>query len=233
MACGSFWLILHVWYPAELATLAGGAALFGLLFGVDVVIGPALTAVIASPAKPLSALRRDMAVIVLLQLAAFSYGIYSIAVARPVFLAFEIDRIQILSQADIDNVSLQGAVPALRSLPWFGPLQISVVKPAGAEAQARSIEQGLAGHDLWTDASNWREFKGSSGKAWERARPVAVLTAHQPSVVDQLQAVARRAGQDPAALRFLPAVARRGAGVALIAAPDSKIVGYLMVDGFF
>jgi len=34
-------------------------------------------------------------------------------------------------------------------------------------------------------------------------------------------------------MRFLPMTSRHASGVALLAPPDARIVGYLPVDGFF
>ncbi len=44
-------LVFLVWYPSPYSTLAGGTGLFLLIVSVDVVMGPALTAVVASPGK--------------------------------------------------------------------------------------------------------------------------------------------------------------------------------------
>ena len=45
-------LVFGFWFPAALRHLAGGADLFWLIVGVDVVCGPLLTLVIFNPAKP-------------------------------------------------------------------------------------------------------------------------------------------------------------------------------------
>ena len=76
-------LIFLVWFPSPYASMAGGASLFLLLVSIDVILGPVLTAVASSPGKPLPELRRDILVIVLVQAAAFSYGVYSISLSRP------------------------------------------------------------------------------------------------------------------------------------------------------
>ena len=68
-------LVFRVWYPPPFAAVAGGLGLFGLIVGIDVVVGPLLTAVVASAAKPLAELRRDIAVIAVFQSLAFGYGI--------------------------------------------------------------------------------------------------------------------------------------------------------------
>src|SRR5882762_3071798 len=83
-------VVFKLWYPSPFSTVAGGSALFLILISVDVTLGPALTAVIASPGKPQTEFIRDLAVIVVVQFSAFAYGLYTMALARPVALAFEV-----------------------------------------------------------------------------------------------------------------------------------------------
>ena len=82
--------LLLVWYPQPYFRLAGGPGLMLTLIGVDVVMGPVLTLVVFDPRK--KSIRIDLTVIVLLQLAAFAYGLSVIAQARPAYVVFSGDR---------------------------------------------------------------------------------------------------------------------------------------------
>ena len=44
-------LVFGVWYPYPYRSISGGLELFALVVGVDLVIGPMLTAVVFNPAK--------------------------------------------------------------------------------------------------------------------------------------------------------------------------------------
>jgi hypothetical protein len=226
------WVVFKVWYPPPLATISGGATLFLMLVGIDVVLGPALTAVVASPGKPRGELMRDLAVIVVVQAAAFGYGIYTMSLARPVAIAFEVDRLRVVSAADIDPTLLAEAPPEYRSLPWNGPRLLAAVKPTERDAALRSIDLGLAGIDLAMVPANWRDWSTQRDAAWAKARPVARLVKQYPGSAAELAAIATRAGQGVDALRFLPLVARRESWVTILA-PDAAIVGHLPHDGFF
>src|SRR5689334_12196169 len=83
-------VIYFVWYPPPFFTVSGGNTLMLLIMGVDVVIGPALTLAVFRVGK--WGLKFDLSVIAILQFAAFCYGLYIIAAARPVFLVAETDR---------------------------------------------------------------------------------------------------------------------------------------------
>lgn len=226
-------LIFRLWYPTPYDTIAGGKSLFILMISVDVVLGPALTFVIASPGKRLSEFRRDLFVIVALQLAALGFGVHSIALARPVFLSYEIDRFRVVAAADVDLAQLKEAPPELQALPWLGPRQIAAVRPADPAEQLRSIDLGLAGFDLSMFPRNWRTYPSQSEAAWRRARPCAVLLARYPSQKQEAERIVSATGRPLADIRFLPVLSRQASWVALMASPDARIVGYLPVDGFF
>ena len=225
--------VFFVWYPKPYAAVAGGLSLFLLLVGVDLVLGPALTAVVASPSKPMAELWRDLALIVTVQLAGFGYGLYTIALARPVHLAFEVDRLRVVTAADVEPSSLPAAPQPLRELPWFGPTLIAAVKPTNPAEQMKAVELGLAGIDLSMVPANWRDFSEVREEALRRSRPVAKLLAEYPELADEVGLAAAKAGLKVDTLRFLPLVSRQASWTALVAAPEVRIVGYLPVDAFF
>lgn len=226
-------LVFLVWYPSPYSILAGGTSLFLLIVSVDVVMGPALTAVAASPSKGRAELTRDLAVIVVLQLVAFGYGLYTMAMARPVALAFEIDRFRVVTAADIEPASLAEAPPGLQALPWTGPRQIAAVKPIDPAEQMKALELGLAGFDLSFQPKYWREYTPLADSAWRAARPVPVLLAKYPQMAGEVARIAKEVEQPAQALRFLPMMSRRESWVALMAEPGARVVGHLPVDGFF
>lgn len=225
-------LVFFVWYPSPFAAIVGGTHLFLLLISVDVVMGPALTAVVASAGKPRRELRRDLCVIVALQVVAFGYGLHSMALARPVALAFEVSEFRVVTAAELEPTSLVAAPPGLRKLSWRGPKLLAAVKPTDPQELLRIVELGLAGIPLSAMPNYWRDYASQADAAWRVARPVTALVARYPTSVDALARIAKAAGQPATALRFLPLRARGVEWVALIAKPDALIVGYLPLDGF-
>ena len=226
-------LVFGVWYPSPYSAIAGGLSLFVLLVSVDVALGPLLTAVAASPGKPRAELVRDLCFIALVQLAAFGYGMFTIAMARPVHLVFEIDRFKVVSAADIEPESLAKAPAALRSLPWTGPTVIAAFKPTDPDELMRSVELGLAGIDLAVQPARWVEYASVTDAAWRAARPVAALARRYPQAAAPLARIAADAGQPQGELRFMPLVSRQTSWVSVIAMPGARVVGYLPLDGFF
>lgn len=226
-------LVFFVWYPGPYSLISGGLALFGLLVGVDVLAGPLLTAVVASPDKPLAELRRDVCVIVVLQLAAMIYGLHTMAAARPVSVVFEIDRFRVVTAVDLQDAPLDEAPPGLRELSWTGPRLTAAVRPTDPAEQLRSIELGLAGFDLAVQPRFWRSYESQKPLAWKASRPAVALTARYPEAAAEVARIAAAAGQPVDALRFLPMLSQRSSGVALLAPGGDTIVGYLPLEGFF
>jgi len=226
-------LVFQGWYPSPFATIAGGTHLFVLLVSVDVVLGPALTAVIADVRKPRRELLRDLTVIVALQLAAFGYGLYSMALARPVALVYEVDLLRLVTASDLEPSSVAEAPPALRHLSWHGPKLLAVVKPTDPAELLRSVELGMAGIPLAMLPRYWRGYGEHADAAWRAARPVSSLLAKYPQAEKDVATIAASSGRRVAELRFLTLQARRSDWIALVAEPDARIVGYLPLDGSF
>jgi hypothetical protein len=67
-------LVFLVWYPNPYREISGGRELFLILVTVDVILGPLITLSIFNPVKAWKVLRRDLAIVGLIQLAALGYG---------------------------------------------------------------------------------------------------------------------------------------------------------------
>ena len=89
------------WYRWPGWYLADVSQVLLVVAGVDLMIGPLLTLVIADPAKPRRALARDVSVIAILQLVALSYGMASVWNGRPLYYAFSENVLQLVQAYDI------------------------------------------------------------------------------------------------------------------------------------
>jgi hypothetical protein len=90
------------WYHWPGWYLADMPAVLTIMVGVDVVLGPLLTAIIASRAKPRRTLARDVGFIVLVQVVAFTYGVITLWHARPLYYAFSENCLTLVQAQDID-----------------------------------------------------------------------------------------------------------------------------------
>ncbi|MEG0771590.1 MAG: type IV pilin accessory protein, partial [Clostridia bacterium] len=86
----TIYVVFLLWYPSPLAQAVGVTHIFLMLLAIDVVIGPILGLLVYKEGK--KSLKFDLIVIILLQLSALCYGIYSIEQGRPVWLVYNVDR---------------------------------------------------------------------------------------------------------------------------------------------
>ena len=119
-------LVFALWYPYPYREISGGRELFLIVVAVDVVLGPLLTFTIFNRAKPWRELRRDLAVVGLLQLAGLGYGLWTVAVARPVHLVFEIDRFRVVHAIDVPEELMNNVPRDIEAMPWTGPTLLSI-----------------------------------------------------------------------------------------------------------
>ena len=123
-----------------------------VMVGVDVVIGPLITLIIASARKPRRELARDIAIIVAVQLAALGYGATTLWHGRPLYYAFSVNCLQVLQASDIDPEAARSAREQKLALAphWYSlPRWIWAPFPTD-KALAEKIFQGLmqGGYDI-------------------------------------------------------------------------------------
>jgi hypothetical protein len=97
---GSLYLGWYRW-PGWLLTDVSHVVM--VMVGVDVVLGPLLTFIIARSTKPRRELTRDIAIIVAVQLCALIYGSASLWNGRPLYYAFSENVLQLVQAYDIDS----------------------------------------------------------------------------------------------------------------------------------
>lgn len=224
-------LVFGLWYPGAFRLLSGGRELFFLVIAVDVVLGPLLTFTVFDLSKGWPHLRRDLALIALIQLGALGYGLYTVLLARPVAMVFEVDRFRVLTSEQVLLSELPQARPEYRSLPLTGPWLLGTRLPSRGPESNEALLTSIDGVDIGQRPRFWQPYSESTTDALARSRPVAVLLAHYPQRAAELNSRLRDLKIDPASVAFLPVMAR-GDWVALLD-PDGSIVGFLPVDGFF
>jgi len=224
-------LVFGLWYPGDFRLLAGGRDLFILVMSVDVIIGPVLTFAVFNRAKGSRHLRRDLAVIGLLQTAALAYGLHTVYIVRPVAMVYEVDRFRLINADAVQVAELQEAPPSYRSLPLTGPWLLGARKPDAGAEHNDALFSGAAGVDVSQRPRFWQPYDEAKPRALARSRPLAALISHYQTRAPDLRRRLAEMHADEASARFLPALAR-GEWVAVMNA-GGDVLGYLPVDGFF
>jgi hypothetical protein len=191
-------LVFWLWYPAPLHKATGVTDIFLIILAVDVVLGPLLTLVVYKTGKP--SLRFDLGVIVVLQLSALAYGLHTVAEGRPAWIAFAVDRFDLVRVNEIDRRGLERAEARYRGTPWFGPGWVAAIPPADADERGDLVFDALAtGLDLTQRPQYYQTLEHALTQLLARARPLAELERYNDAT--EVAAILQRW---PAADRWVP-----------------------------
>jgi hypothetical protein len=224
-------LIFLVWYPPPFGTMVGGLKLFTLITGIDLALGPLVSLVIYDSRKSRRALLFDYSVVAVVQIAALAYGIYSVSQARPAYVAFVKDRLEVIAAGEIGERDWREAKgSAYASPPWHGPKLVAThVKPADRND---ALDGGLEGRDVGVRPKFYVEYDTRVDAVKRKVKPLSSLERrHRESV--PLVAESLRELQQPAEdLGWLPVKHSRGFWIALVDRRSGYPVKYLPIDPY-
>jgi hypothetical protein len=144
---GSLYLGWYHWPGWRLADVAHVTL---IMAGVDLVLGPMLTFIIASSTKPRRELVRDIAIIVAVQLFALVYGSVSLWNGRPLYYAFSENVLQLVQAYDIDaqEWSLAASQNSALAPHWYSlPRWIWAPLPQDAKQRDDIVAAAISGGD--------------------------------------------------------------------------------------
>jgi hypothetical protein len=224
-------LVFFVWYPYPYREISGGRELFMLVVVVDVIMGPLMTLAVFNLKKPRKELRRDLTVIGLLQMAALVYGLWTVAVARPVHLVFEVDRFRVVHAIDVEPAMLKGAAPELQQLPIMGPTLLSVRNFKDNKEKTDTTMLELAGAPLGSLPTMWQAYEKAKPTIIAAAKPVADLKARFPARANDIDA-ALKSSPTNTPIGYIPLHSRSAFWTVLIDLNTAQPVGYLPLDPY-
>ena len=224
-------LVFGWWYPYPYRELSGGRELFILVVAVDVVLGPLITLVIFNAAKTRRHLLMDFSVIGLLQVAALTYGLWTVFAARPVRLVFEYYRMAVVHAIDIEPSTLTQAPPGLQQLPVGGPTLLSLRPLQGSET-VESVMLATNGIPQAAQPALWQPYDAARADILRESHPAEQLAQRFPAQADAIDRAVASTGRPLQALRTLPLLSRKTAWTVLIDAETAQPVGFVAVDSF-
>ena len=229
-------LVFALWYPYPFNRITGGMYLFFTVVGVDLVCGPLFTLIMANPKKPRRELVFDLTLVVLIQLGALGYGLYSVKLARPVVLAFEHDRIHVVTEAEVDEENLDKAPEGLRALPLGGMLKVGVRRAKNEKEFFESIHLSTSeGIEPSVRPDWWVPFNESLAEIKEKRKPVAELKKQKMSDEQASRRLADAVDDTKLPLQdlyYLPLTSKYTQSWIVLLDKKADFVGYAEVDGF-
>lgn len=209
LVIGGFYL---GWYGWPGWYLLGADNLVGILVLVDVGLGPLATLVVSNPTKPRKELRRDIVLIVLIQMAALGYGAGTLWMGRPLYYAFSVDRIQIVPAGVFDEQTMEKArkldaqiMPSWSSLPQW----IWTALPENPDELQSLIAQSIfGGPDIVSMPQYFRPIGEATVAMREQFLPLRVLLdSHSLSDADYRELIPKL-GRPESELGVLPVQGR-------------------------
>lgn len=225
-------IVFLLWYPQPYLDLMGGIRLFSLIIVVDLVCGPVLTMVLANPAKPKREMVTDFSLVIIIQLAALFYGIYAIAVSRPVYVVFEVDRFTVVSAAEIDKEKMSEALPEFRHLPWFEIKRIALRNAKDGNEKLKSLGMSLQGVEPSARPDWWvEETEGYRQLIRNKMKPLAELYKKYPDNQDLISTV-QKVGLPKEKLYYLPFTSQKNKEWTVLMDKDTNFKAFVPLDAF-
>lgn len=223
-------VMLLIWYPSPYFAAAGGGTLLLLLVGVDVVLGPLLTFVVFDPAK--KSLVYDLAVIVMLQIAALIYGVHVMAAARPAFIVYLRGGFDLVSANDVATEGMaQAQLPEFQSVPLTGPRMAAARVPVDPGVQLRiGMEAMNGGADFTAYPQYYIPYSTASREAAASGKPLAALAQASPENAAAVAKLAASSGKSAEVLVYLPLHTRGMPMSIVLDKANGDVVGVLPVD---
>jgi hypothetical protein len=226
---GAAFIAVRVWYPYPLLDLMGGDRVFMLLLAIDAIAGPLVTLFISSPLKSRRALAFDYTFIGIVQIAALSYGLATLATARPVYFVFTKDRFSVVRANDLDVSTLSKAQrDEFKALGIGGPRWVAAVPPQDAvRASAIALEAAQGGRDVDALPEFYVPYAERALDVAAAARPLQELRAKTEHNTLAFVPVGERQSLTEEQMGYLPLVARMGDIAVVVRKDTGFVLGYV------
>ena len=225
-------LVFGIWYPYPYREISGGRELFLIIVGVDVILGPFITLAVFNLTKGWPVMRRDLMVVAFLQLAALSYGLWTVYVARPVHLVFEYDRFSVVHAADVAPQLLDKTPAGITALPLTGPTLLSLRKFKDNNEMAEATLAAMLGAPLPARPDLWQPYADAVPDIVKAAKPAAQLKIRFPKEAADIDRVLADAGRTAYNVVYLPLVGRKSFWTVFLDPITAQIVVTMPLDSF-
>lgn len=191
-------LVFFIWYPLPLATAVGVTHIFLMLLVIDVIVGPLLGLLVYKEGK--KTLKFDLSVIILIQISALLYGVYSIEQGRPAWLVYNVDRFELVRKNDIILENIDQAQPEFQQVSWLKPQFVATEFAQNSQQRNDDMfAEVFGGISLAQRPERYVDFSQAKEQMQKRAQPLTLLQQfNNPAKVEKTLA------DYPQATAFLP-----------------------------
>ena len=211
-------LVFFIWYPSPLATAVGVTHIFLMLLVIDVILGPLLGLLVYKEGK--KTLKFDLSVIILIQIVALCYGVFSIEQGRPAWLVYNVDRFELVRKNELVDTNIQQAQPRFQKPSWFKPQYVAT--EFAKDIQQRNDEmfaEVLGGISIAQRPERYVELTQAKTQIQQRALPLVELQQYNPKTD-----VEKTLAEYPKANAWLPLKANAVDMVVLVNKESASII---------
>lgn len=142
----ALFLVFRLWYPAPLDKAMGVGGIFWIILTIDLILGPLLTFAIFDLKK--KELKKDLLIIIIIQMSAYCFGLYTVSQGRPVFQVFVVDDIELVRQVDLKYNSELQIDPEYQPDFFSPPRWVSAVYSTDPEISKQQKQDEIFGNSL-------------------------------------------------------------------------------------
>jgi len=225
---GLLYLIVFVWYPQPYFSADGGWQGFRIIAAVGLILGPVLTLIVYRAGK--RKLRFDLTVILLLQAAALSWGIWLVHDERTTLVAFADGSFYSLNRS---NVALAGE-PAKQLIDQADRLPAYAVVRLPDNAKEKlllKLNIAAQGIPLYAFGERYAPLSPDTlPRVFADRLDLAGAAKTHPALQYRLQAFLTKAGGEASEYAFLPLECRFQHLVLALRRQDGAVAGTLDID---
>lgn len=211
-------LVFFIWYPSPFATAVGVTYIFLMLLVIDIILGPLLGLLVYKEGK--KTLKFDLSVIILIQIAALCYGVFSIEQGRPAWLVYNVDRFELVRKNELVNTNIQQAQAQFQKPSWFKPQYVAT--EFAKDIQQRNDEmfaEVFSGISISQRPERYVELTQAKTQIQQRALPLVELQQYNPK-----KDVEKTLAEYPKANAWLPLKANAIDMVVLVNKESASII---------
>lgn len=179
--------VLMVWYPVPLSHAVGVTQIMLILASIDVVVGPVLGFLVYKEHK--KSLKFDLSVIVLVQICALCFGVYSVAQGRPVWVVYNVDRFQVVRNNELIIQNPDEVKAEYRVAGWGKPKFVGAEFAKDVdERQTDMFTEVATGMSIAQMPKRYVSIDAVATQIQKRTLPITLLGKYNPA--DQVQSIA-------------------------------------------
>lgn len=170
-------VIYRVWYPYPLLPAAGTQKLLLIILSVNIALAFGLAIMIFRKNK--SDFKKDIAVSILIQLLFLMISVYGVYKIKPVWIAYNVDRFELIFNTDLVNTKINDADDRFKNPSYFSPQYVGVeFSEDNEERNSNMFDEVLQGISIAQRPERYVPIQQVGTKITDRAQDLALLNEY-------------------------------------------------------